>query len=352
MQNLLTDTATAVITSVIHNALPLSLAILTAALMKVYIDTDKMQKFLMRKKAVPVFASVAVGAVTPLCACGTMALVLGLLTTTLPWAPIMAFLTSSPLMSPDGFIMLAGVVGVGFAVALLVSSVVIGLGSGLLTGWLESNTGWLNNQSRFTGASQESGTVRASCSCGVSANAPTSAGSCGCGNVGDGVNLTGSCGCGSPTSVAASAPMASFLARAKLDRLVREVFETGIKQILLYYMLFVAIGYMINRFVPQEWIMGLFSANSLFSVPLAAAIGLPLYITGDAAVPLIKSLMTAGAGGGAMLAFMITGQATSAWVIAGIATFMKRRAVSLYLAYIVVGGIGMGYLYDLLLRVS
>lgn len=118
---------------------------------------------------------------------------------------------------------------------------------------------------------------------------------------------------------------------------------------MLFYSLFVAIGFVISRFVPSSIIMAFFGSKTGFAVPLAALVGLPLYVSGEAAVPLISTLMADGAGGGAMLAFMITGPATSAWVIAGISTFMKRRVVGLYVLFILAGGIVFGYFYDLLL---
>jgi uncharacterized membrane protein YraQ (UPF0718 family) len=139
-----------VIGSLMHNWVPLSLAILTAALMKVYVETEKLKQALLRKPSVSILASVAVGAFTPLCACGTMAVILGMLTTTLPWGPIMAFLTSSPLMSPDGFIMLTGMISLQFAIALTLASIVIGLGSGYVTHLIEKKTDFLKNQTRFS----------------------------------------------------------------------------------------------------------------------------------------------------------------------------------------------------------
>ena len=110
--------------------------------------------------------------------------------------------------------------------------------------------------------------------------------------------------------------------------------------------------YLINRFVPASIITTLFSANNILAVPLAALIGLPIYVNGESAIPLIKALMAGGASGGAMLAFMITGPGTSAGVLAGIATIMKKRAIILYTLFLLLGGIGLGYLYDLLLAMG
>jgi uncharacterized membrane protein YraQ (UPF0718 family) len=121
---------------------------------------------------------------------------------------------------------------------------------------------------------------------------------------------------------------------------------------LLFYTIFVAVGFLINSFVPAEIIMVLFSSDNICAVPLEAFIGLPVYISGEASITLIKALMAGGAGGGAMLAFVITGPGTSAWIIAGIATFLKKRAVVLYVGFLLAGGVLLGYLYDLLLTLG
>jgi uncharacterized membrane protein YraQ (UPF0718 family) len=83
-----------------------------------------------------------------------------------------------------------------------------------------------------------------------------------------------------------------------------------------------------------------------------AIVGLPLYVTGPSSLPVINALMAGGASQGALLAFMITGPGTSAGVLAGIAMIMKKRAIVLYAAFLLVGAILLGYLYDLFLILS
>ena len=113
--------------------------------------------------------------------------------------------------------------------------------------------------------------------------------------------------------------------------------------------MFAGIGYLINQFIPTTWISALFGSHNLFAIPMAAVVGLPLYVNGDSSIPLLQSLMQSGVSGGAMLAFMITGPGTSAGVLAGIATIMKKKAIALYMAYLLAGAIAMGYAYQLIL---
>lgn len=342
---ILSQTIMAVITSLSHNWIPLSFAILTAAVLKAHVDTEKLKAAILHKTNISILGSVALGAFTPFCSCGTMALVIGMLTTTLPWGPIMAFLTSSPLMSPEGFILIAGVISLKFAIALALASIIIGLVSGYLTHFIEAKTNFLENQTRFTGRPPAP-----ACGCSGTAATGETEGCQGPERDNDGGASCDSCEAGTENTPLNK--LSRFFQRLKLAEITAGLIELGLKQILPNFALFVAIGFLVNYFVPTSWIMALFSAENIFAVPLAALIGLPLYLNGESALPLIKALMAGGAGGGAMLAFLITGPGTSAWVIAGISVFMKKRIVSLYVCYLLAGGILLGYLYDLFLALG
>ncbi|MBB2181416.1 permease [Lachnospiraceae bacterium MD1] len=359
LSELLADTITSVLTSLYHNWLPLGLAILTASLMKVYVNAEKLKESLINRPKVSTLASVAFGAFTPLCACGTMAVVIGLLSTALPWGPVMAFLTSSPLMSPDTFIMIAGILSFKFAIALTIASVAIGLISGGLTHLIEKKTSFLDDQLRFakSQSSQSCGcgpiTTETACDCSTT----TSETACCCSStipVTEQQLSVPTCECSSPTPV--SKPVSSndksftnIIKKYKIKEVGQALIDVGLKQILLYFAIFAGFGYLIQSFVPTSLIMSLFSGESFFSVPLAALIGLPLYVSGEGAIPLMKALMDGGAGDGAMMAFMITGPATSAWVIAGISAFMKKRVIGLYIGFVLASGIIIGYLYQMLI---
>ncbi len=340
MQKLLTEMMMEVIGSLIHNWIPLSLAILIVAIMIVYIEPEKLKQALLRKTNVSILVSVAVGAFTPLCACGTMAVIIGMLTTTLPWGPIMAFLTSSPLMSPDGFIMLTGIINLKFAIALTIASIVIGLGSGYLTHLIEKKTDFLKNQARFSKKPQIQ-----TCTCADAAPIPEqvycAVQLCCAVPTGNNINqstLTSAFGQVTTKNIGTNIFLI-FLKKIKWWEIVKALMNIGVKKILLFYSIFVAIGFLINLFVPTSIIVALFSAKNFFAVPLAALIGLPIYVSTESSIPLIKTLMAGGASGGAMLAFMITGAGTSAWVVAGIATFLKKRIISLYVLFLLAGGI-------------
>lgn len=264
-------------------------------------------------------------------------------------------------MSPNGFVMISGFLGLRFALALTLASLVIGLGSGYSTLWLETRTDWLKNQSRFRSAP-----AGKSCSCSASgqgaqetapagalaqtalqdAQAPSSG--CGCQGCAALETSAGeACACADLPAVSFTERLRAFARQCRLREFGSNLVNIGLKQILLYFSIFVGIGYLINTLVPMSIISALFGAGNAAAVPLAALIGLPLYLTTESGIPIIQQLLASGADEGAMLAFIITGSATSAWVIAGITSFMKKRMVGLYVGFILVGGILCGYLYDL-----
>lgn len=335
MLKLLEETLFYVLGTLLHNAPILILGVLVAAAIKVYLEPERLRNALMKRASISIPGSVAFGAFTPFCACGTMAVIVSMLTTALPWGPIMAFLTSSPLMSPSEFILFSGIVSFEFAVALAVASVIIGLTSGYVTHVIDKNTNFLVNQARFA----DSMTTSSCCSSEIAAvaGAPSS---CSCSSAVD--------RCSNKKTMDAL----SILKKYKLNELFKVFYEVGIKQVLVFFSIFAAVGFMINRFVPATLITNYLGAGNIFAVPLLALVGLPLYVSGSSAIPIINALISGGASSGALLAFMITGPGTSAGVIVGLATIMKKRAIALYMAYILIGGIVLGYLYDFLLMLG
>src|SRR6185369_2550576 len=96
-----------------------------------------------------VVGAIGLGVATPLCSCGTMALVLAMCATSMPWAPIVAFRVAAPLTSPGQLLYTAGLFGWAFAAFHFAVAIVIGFAGALASAILEAR-GWLANQARFT----------------------------------------------------------------------------------------------------------------------------------------------------------------------------------------------------------
>src|SRR5512136_2381995 len=131
-----------------HNWPFLVLSVVIATALKLFIDNAQVSAFLGRHRRAGVVAATTAAVATPLCSCGTTAVVLGMMASTMPWAPIVAFMVASPLSSPEGMVYTAGLFGWPFAIGMFVASVVLGLTGGAVAAALEER-GLLQGQARL-----------------------------------------------------------------------------------------------------------------------------------------------------------------------------------------------------------
>jgi uncharacterized membrane protein YraQ (UPF0718 family) len=338
---------TQVATSIAHNWPFLLLGILTAAALKVYVGTDRIAALLRRRTDVAVASSVTAAVATPFCSCGTTAVVISMLAASVPWAPVVAFMVASPLSSPDGLFLSAGLFGWPFAVYLFAASIVLGVAGGVVAQVAE-NAGLLENQARFvektsSGCGDTCGSAgkpaarpeppappRAPAPV-VTASAPST---CGCGSV----VARPSLGPGA-ASVAEFAP---WWVRFRLPELWEEL-RTSAPRMLAMFVGFAAIGYLAIGLIPTAWMTSLLGGSSPLSVVLAATLGLPLYLS-DGSLPLVASLMHGGMGPGPAVAFLVTGAGTSVGAVSGGLLIARWRVLAIVVGTLWVGAIVLGIL--------
>ncbi len=109
---------------------------------------------------------------------------------------------------------------------------------------------------------------------------------------------------------------------------------------------FAFIGYVLNGMIPEAWISTLFGPGKVYGVPLAATIGLPLYLSSEASLPLVRALLESGMSQGAVMAFLIAGSGTSIGAIAGALTIARWRVVGLVVAVLWVGAMAAGFAFN------
>src|SRR5512143_2063924 len=146
--SLLQYTFSKVLETFSHNWYLLLISILVSAALKLYVDQDAIARFMRRNTKNSVFVSTGVAVATPFCSCGTTAVILGMMASTIPWAPIVAFMVASPLTSPQELFYSAGLFGWPFAIAFFVASIILGLAGGGIAAFAESR-GWLQGQARL-----------------------------------------------------------------------------------------------------------------------------------------------------------------------------------------------------------
>jgi uncharacterized membrane protein YraQ (UPF0718 family) len=102
------------------------------------------------------------------------------------------------------------------------------------------------------------------------------------------------------------------------------------------------------RYLPVAWIETAVGSTNPFSIPIAAAVGLPAYINSNAAIPLLSGLLDLGMDPGAGLAFLVAGPITSVPSLVAVLALVRVRAVSLILLAGLVGAIVSGYVFSIL----
>jgi uncharacterized membrane protein YraQ (UPF0718 family) len=110
-----------------------------------------------------------------------------------------------------------------------------------------------------------------------------------------------------------------------------------------------ALEALILAYVPQGAIAGTLGGANPLAVPLAALIGLPLYMTEAAALPIVSGLLESGMSPGAAIAFLIAGPATTVPAMAAVWSLVRPRVFALYVSIAVVGAMVLGFLTDAVL---
>ncbi len=345
--------------SVVHNWPYLLASVVIASFVQVYVGPEHLARWLRRRVWVAVLGAVVLASFTPFCSCGTTAVVLGALASSVPWAPVVAFMVSSPLTSPSEYVLSAGLFGSGFATTFFVAAIVIGIGAGAVTHVAEK-AGLLLGQARMQGRAEVGapGARLSEVAVGASSpdgrttlallEAPAPAASC--------------CGSGSAVAPAETADDDAAPACATgcgsdacgdadivVDRrrmLVRALADNA-RRLAIYFLGFAAIGFLVIELVPTDVITSALGGDSLWSVPLAALLGIPAYVSTEGSLPMVASLMDGGMGVGPALAFLVTGAGTSIGAISGMLVIARARVVGLVVGSLVVGAVVLGLLAPL-----
>lgn len=96
-------------------------------------------------------------------------------------------------------------------------------------------------------------------------------------------------------------------------------------------------------YIDRAWIAGL---PPWVDVPVAALLGLPLYVCATGSTPLAAMLLVQGLSPGAVLALMLTGPATNVTTFAVLAKLHGGRVATVFASAMWLGAVGLGYLVN------
>ncbi|MBT7137204.1 MAG: permease [Rhodospirillaceae bacterium] len=268
---------------------------------------DKMIGRVFSGHGIKVIAAAALfGALSPFCSCGVIPIIAALLAAGVPLPAVMAFWLSSPIMDPEMFVLTVGGLNFEFAVAKTIAAFAIGIFGGLATRAVQRSGGFAS---------------------------PLKAEVAGCGS---------SC----KPQISDEKPLWAFWKEAERKQEFGSIFTVTVlflgKWLLLAFML----ESLMVMYLPADTVAQWLGNDSTFALPLAVIAGVPAYMNGYAAIPLVAGLMDSGMAPGPALAFMTAGAVTS--IPAAIAVFaLVRRPVFLwYLLLAAVGSLAVGQVFQ------
>jgi uncharacterized protein len=264
-----------------------------------YIPPSRIQAILSGKKGKGYLVAGLLGAITPFCSCSTIPFLKGLLRANAGFGPMMVFLLASPLLNP----IIIGLFAVTFGLTVTGLYFIIAMGVSVIAGFGLEKLGF-EKYIKPEATSAEKPACPASCSTKVT-----------------------------PVS--------------KWRKIWLSTWR-DFKKVLPYLILGIALGSMIYGFMPTEFVARVASENNPFAIPIAAVIGIPLYIRAEAVIPLSAVLAAKGMSLGAVIALIIGSAGASLTEVILLKSIFKNQMIAAFLFIILSMAIGAGILYQLI----
>jgi uncharacterized membrane protein YraQ (UPF0718 family) len=136
----------------------------------------------------------------------------------------------------------------------------------------------------------------------------------------------------------------------KLKEKIRISFKNALdtlRPVLIYLLIGVAIGAIIYGYMPKDLVLKIAGPDNLFAVPVAAVVGIPLYIRVETAIPIGVALIGKGMSIGAVVALIIGGAGMAIPEMSMLAAIFKLRLVSAIVGVIFLTAVICGFVFNL-----
>lgn len=296
-----------------------------------FVPPEKIKSLLSAKKGRGYFIGAGLGALTPFCSCSTIPIMVGLLKAQAGFGPTLAFLFSSPLVNP----IIVGLFFMAFGLKATIIYSILALLMAVTISFVLEKANFKRfikwealdkNQVSCCGEPEEKASreqsTKASC-CGPVVPEPALAY---CTPAND-VQVTSYCAPTSESVVVAS------VATGRWTRIFKEAVNQ-FKAFLPYIIFGVAIGAFAYGFVPKDLIVQYAGPDNLFAIPIAAVIGVPLYVRVETMIPITVALMGKGMSMGAVVALVIGGAGASIPEVVMLKRIFKGPLLGAFLAAI------------------
>jgi hypothetical protein len=238
----------------------------------------------------------ALGVVTPFCSCSAVPLFIGFVQAGVPLGVTFSFLVAAPMINEIALTMLFGLFGWKIALLYMGMGLSIAIVSGLIIGHLKMEAyleDWVRNMPKVAARYRE--------------EVPT---------------LSGRIEAGFQS--------------------IREI----VGRVWPYIMAGIAVGAAIHGYVPENFMAGIMGKQVWWSVPLAVAIGVPMYSNAAGIIPIVQALLAKGAALGTVLAFMMSVIALSFPEMVILRKVLKMRLIATFVGVVAFGILLVGYVFN------
>lgn len=255
------------------------------------IPYEKINRYLSgRNTTLGVLAALLLAFITPFCSCSTVPVIVNLLKEKIRFGIVMVFLFSSPVLDPTIITLMGALLGAKVAVAYTVITSVLSTIIGLLLEKLGFEKSV--KQVIMTGYEESS-------------------------------------------------------QKFSLKRAFQETLEL-MKTVYPYLIIGAAIGAVIHGAVPTEWISTTFGGNQWWIVPIAAIIGIPLYIRLSMMIPMSQILIVKGMAVAPVMALMISSAGASLPELTLLNSIFQKRLVTAFVVSVFAMSTLSGFLFYLI----
>lgn len=246
------------------------------------------------------------GGLSPFCSCGVIPLIAALLAMGVPLSAVMAFWLASPIMDPSMFVLTAGVLDLEFAVAKTLAAIGLGVFGGAVV-HLMTKGGAFDDPLR------------------------------------DGI---GNGGCGGARVRVPKPVVWRFWSEA--DRRAR--FGKTALTTTLFLAKWLTLAFVLESlmlaWIPAETVTATLGGEGILPIVTATLVGVPAYLNGYAALPLVGGLIEQGMAPGAGMAFLVAGGVTSIPAAVAVWALARPPVFALYIALSLIGAFTSGLLFQ------
>lgn len=278
----------------------LSVIIFAVSVIRSYFPPERTKRILSHKrKFIGNILAAHLGIVTPFCSCSAVPLFIGFVEAGVPLGVTFSFLISSPMVNEVAVVLLWGLFGWKIAVIYMSAGLSVAILAGFIIGKLKLEK-WVEDyvyKIRSMGAALN--TVK----------------------------------------------------QTFKDRLVYARANTAeiLQKVWVYVIVAIGIGGLIHGYAPDDFLARYAGNRNPFAVPLAVAIGVPLYSNAAGVIPIVYALMEKGMSTGTVLAFMMAVTALSLPEMIILRKVLKIKLLAVFVGIMTVTIIGVGYLFNAIL---